>query len=192
MNVAPEPTLLRIPMRTLSRQTRYALEGVTDVLVYKIAMTTRFRGVTRREGLLLRGQAWWGEAAPFWNYDDAESSRWLAAALESARRFPPVARRKFVPVNVTIPVVSPEDAHERVIASGGCATAKIKVAEPGVSATAGGSPRSLTPCAPPSDPRRTSAWMRTEHGRWTRRAPRSPRWPRPPGPFPSSTSNSPA
>ncbi len=133
MNVAPEPTLLRIPMRTLSRQTRYALEGVTDVLVYKIAMTTRFRGVTRREGLLLRGQAGWGEAAPFWNYDDAESSRWLAAALESARRFPPVARRKFVPVNVTIPVVSPEDAHERVIASGGCATAKIKVAEPGVS-----------------------------------------------------------
>ena len=42
-------------------------------------------------------------------------------------------RRKFVPVNVTIPVISPEEAHERVKASGGCATAKIKVAEPGVS-----------------------------------------------------------
>ena len=133
MNVALQPTLLRIPMRTLSRQTRYALEGVTDLLVYKIAMTTRFRGVTRREGLLLRGQAGWAEAAPFWNYDDAESARWLAAALESARRFPPIPRRKFVPVNVTIPVVSPEDAYERVTSSGGCATAKIKVAEPGVS-----------------------------------------------------------
>ena len=133
MNAAQQPTLMRIPMRTLSRQTRYALEGVDDILVYKVAMTTRFRGVTRREGLLLHGHAGWGEAAPFWNYDDAESSRWLAAALESARRFPPVPRRKFVPVNVTVPVISPEEAYERVKASGGCATAKIKVAEPGVS-----------------------------------------------------------
>ncbi len=130
---APQPTLMRIPMRTLSRQARYALEGVDDILVYKVAMTTRFRGVTRREGLLLHGHAGWGEAAPFWNYDDLESSRWLAAALESARRLPPVPRRKFVPVNVTIPVISPEEAYERVKASGECATAKIKVAEPGVS-----------------------------------------------------------
>ena len=107
--------------------------GVDDILVYKVAMTTRFRGVTRREGLLLHGHAGWGEAAPFWNYDDAESARWLGAALESARRFPPVPRRKYVPVNVTIPVISPEEAYERVKASGGCATAKIKVAEPGVS-----------------------------------------------------------
>ena len=129
MNAAPQPTLMRIPMRTLSRQVRYALEGVDDILVYKVAMTTRFRGVTRREGLLLHGHAGWGEAAPYWNYDDAESSRWL----ESARRFPPVPRRKFVPVNVTIPVISPEEAYERVKDSGGCATAKIKVAEPGVS-----------------------------------------------------------
>ena len=133
MNAAQQPTLMRIPMRTLSCQTRYALEGVDDILVYKVGMTTRFRGVTRREGLLLHGHAGWGEAAPFWNYDDLESSRWLAAALESARRFPPVPRRKFVPVNVTIPVISPEEAHERVKGSGGCATAKIKVAEPGVS-----------------------------------------------------------
>ena len=133
MNAVQQPTLMRIPMRTLSRQTRYALEGVDDILVYKVAMTTRFRGVTRREGLLLHGHVGWGEAAPFWNYDDLESSRWLAAALESARRFPPVPRRKFVPVNVTIPVISPEESYERVKASGGCATAKIKVAEPGVS-----------------------------------------------------------
>ena len=133
MNAAQQPTLMRIPMRTLSRQTRYALEGVDDILVYKVAMTTRFRGVTRREGLLLHGHAGWGEAAPLRNNDELETSRWLAAALESARRFPPVPRRKFVPVNVTVPVISPEEAYERVKASGGCATAKIKVAEPGVS-----------------------------------------------------------
>ena len=88
MNAGQQPTLMRVPMRTLSRQTRHALEGVDDILVYKVAMTTRFRGVTRREGLLLHGHAGWGEAAPFWNYGDVESSRWLAAALESARRLP--------------------------------------------------------------------------------------------------------
>ena len=108
MNASQYATLMRIPMRQLSRQTRYALEGVDDILVYKVAMTTRFRGVTRREGLLLHGHAGWGEAAPYWNYDDAESSRWLGAALESARRFPPVPRRKYVPVNVTVPVISPK------------------------------------------------------------------------------------
>ena len=80
MNAAQQPTLMRIPMRTLSRQTRYALEGVDDILVYKIAMTTRFRGVTCREGLLLHGHAGWGEAAPFWNYGDLESSRWIKVA----------------------------------------------------------------------------------------------------------------
>ena len=57
MNAALQPTLMRIPMRTLSRQARYALEGVDDILVYKVAMTTRFRGVTRREGLLLHGHS---------------------------------------------------------------------------------------------------------------------------------------
>ena len=57
MNASPYATLMRVPMRTMSRQTRYALEGVDDILVYKVAMTTRCRGVTRREGLLLHGHA---------------------------------------------------------------------------------------------------------------------------------------
>ena len=48
MNAAQQPTLMRIPMRTLSHQTRYAPEGVDDILVYKVGMTTRFRGETRR------------------------------------------------------------------------------------------------------------------------------------------------
>ena len=38
--------------------------------------------------------------------------------------------RATVPVNVTIPAVHPQRAHEIVLA-GGCATAKVKVAEPG-------------------------------------------------------------
>lgn len=49
---------------------------------YSIAMTTRFRGVTRREGLLLRGAAGVGEFSPFAEYGPAECARWLAAARE--------------------------------------------------------------------------------------------------------------
>ena len=38
--------------------------------VYSIPLTTRFRGITVREGLLLRGPAGWGEFCPFADYDD--------------------------------------------------------------------------------------------------------------------------
>ncbi|MGN6131100.1 MAG: o-succinylbenzoate synthase, partial [Nocardioidaceae bacterium] len=33
--------------------------------MYSIPMTTRFRGITVREGMLLRGDAGWGEFSPF-------------------------------------------------------------------------------------------------------------------------------
>lgn len=111
-----------------------ALEGLRAVAVYQLPLRTRFRGILQREGLLLQGPAGWGEAAPFWNYDPAESSRWLKAGLEAATDNPTdiPLRRQAVPVNVTVPVVSPEKAYEIVAASGGCATAKVKVADPGV------------------------------------------------------------
>ncbi|MGC5616591.1 o-succinylbenzoate synthase [Georgenia sp. Z1491] len=99
--------------------------------VYSTALRTRFRGITRRDGLLLRGDAGWGEFSPFWDYDDATSAPWLAAALEAADHGYPDASRSHVPVNVTVPAVGPEQAAAIVAASGGCTTAKIKVAEPG-------------------------------------------------------------
>ncbi|PYF99579.1 O-succinylbenzoate synthase [Georgenia satyanarayanai] len=94
-------------------------------------MTTRFRGLTTRDGVLLRGEAGWGEFSPFWDYDDAESRPWLAAALEAAELGWPSAVRDRVPVNVTVPAVGPEEAAAIVAASDGCRTAKVKVAEPG-------------------------------------------------------------
>lgn len=99
--------------------------------VYSIPLRTRFRGIDVREGVLLRGDAGWGEFSPFWDYDDAESAAWWHAAREAADDGFPAAVRERVPVNVTIPVVSPERAYELVRASGGCTTAKVKVAEPG-------------------------------------------------------------
>lgn len=123
--------LSRIPFESLSPRVRRVLDGVDDLLVYSAPMSVRFRRVTSRDGLLLHGVSAWGEASPFWDYAARESSAWLASALGAAMTPAPPAKRSQVPVNVTIPVVSPEDAYRRVLASGGCATAKVKVADPG-------------------------------------------------------------
>jgi O-succinylbenzoate synthase len=100
------------------------------VRVYSIPMRTRFRGVTRREGVLIHGPAGWGEFSPFAEYGPAECARWLAAAREAAYDGWPPPRRAAIPVNVTIPAVDPRRAHAMTRASG-CRTAKVKVAEPG-------------------------------------------------------------
>lgn len=100
-------------------------------LVYSSPLRTRFRGITVRDGVLLGGDAGWGEFSPFWDYDDTESAPWLAAARESAELGWPEPVRSRVPVNVTVPAVDPERAHAIVTRSGGCRTAKVKVAEPG-------------------------------------------------------------
>jgi o-succinylbenzoate synthase len=96
-------------------------------------MTTRFRGVTSREGVLVFGEAGVGEFSPFWDYDAADSASWLEAALETADRGWPPPVRDAVPVNCTVPAVGPEDAAAIVRSSNGCRTAKVKVAEPGQS-----------------------------------------------------------
>ncbi len=98
--------------------------------VFSIPMTTRFRGITVREGALLEGEAGWGEWSPFAEYPPEEAEPWLRCAEEAAAGDWPLAVRDAVPVNATVPVVSPEAAHALVVASG-CATAKVKVADPG-------------------------------------------------------------
>ena len=52
--------------------------------VVRVPLTVPFRGVSAREAVLLRGPAGWAEFAPFVEYGDAESARWLAAAIEAA------------------------------------------------------------------------------------------------------------
>jgi O-succinylbenzoate synthase len=108
-----------------------AARGADDVVVVRIPMRTRFRGITERDAVLLRGPAGWGEFSPFTEYDDAEAAAWLRAAREAADVGWPPAVRDAVPVNVTIPAVDAETAHRLVRASGGCRTAKVKVAERG-------------------------------------------------------------
>jgi O-succinylbenzoate synthase len=98
--------------------------------VFAIPMRTRFRGVTLREGALVRGPAGWGEFSPFPEYGPAECARWLAAAYEAAEQDWPAPLRTRIPVNVTVPAVGPEAAHA-ITRGSGCRTAKVKVAEPG-------------------------------------------------------------
>ncbi|MDO8143245.1 o-succinylbenzoate synthase [Isoptericola sp. 178] len=97
--------------------------------VWSAPLRTPFRGLTSRDGLLLAGEAGWGELSPFCEYDDAESATWLRAAREAADLDFPPAVRDAVPVNVTVPAVDPERAREIVLASGGCRTAKVKVGQ---------------------------------------------------------------
>ncbi len=100
------------------------------VHVYSIPMRARFRGITVRQGVLVRGAAGWGEWSPFLDYGDAEIVSWLRAADEAAERGWPAPVRDAVPVNCTVPAVGPAEAYALVAASG-CRTAKVKVAEPG-------------------------------------------------------------
>ncbi len=97
---------------------------------FAIPMRTKFRGITVREGALIRGPAGWGEFSPFAEYGPRESARWLASAIESATVPWPQPLRTRIPVNVTVPAVSPERARA-IVAASGCRTAKVKVAERG-------------------------------------------------------------
>jgi o-succinylbenzoate synthase len=103
---------------------------VDDLHVFSIPLRTRFRGITVREGVLLRGDAGWGEWSPFLEYDDATARPWLACAREAADVGWPEPVRSVVPVNVTVPATEPDRAHA-IVTAGGCRTAKVKVAERG-------------------------------------------------------------
>jgi O-succinylbenzoate synthase len=101
-------------------------------LVFDVPLRLRFRGQTRRSGVLLHGPAGWGEWSPFPDYDAPEAARWLAAAREAAELGWPAAVRDRIPVNTTVPAVDARTAHD-LVARSGCRTAKVKVAETGQS-----------------------------------------------------------
>lgn len=100
-----------------------------DAYVYSVPLRTRFRGIEVRQGMLWQGPAGWAEWSPFLDYSGEELVPWLRAAREAAERPWPAPLRDRIPVNATVPVVAPEQAHALVAASG-CSTAKVKVADP--------------------------------------------------------------
>lgn len=104
--------------------------GIDRIVAFDIPLTTRFRRVDRRRGLLLRGPAGWAEWSPFEDYDDTVAADWLESALADATHPAPTALRTHVPVNVTVPALD-ADMAERIVRASGCVTAKVKVAESG-------------------------------------------------------------
>ena len=101
-----------------------------DAHVVALPMRVRFRGITVREALVLRGPSGWTEFSPFVEYDDAEATAWLRSAVDFGwTDHEPAADS--VPVNATVPAVAAEDVAELLARYPGCTTAKVKVAEPG-------------------------------------------------------------
>nr|WP_206038225.1 o-succinylbenzoate synthase [Rhodococcus sp. HNM0569] len=104
---------------------------LADAVVLQLPMRVRFRGITVREAMLVRGPAGWGEFAPFVEYPDDEAADWLLAGLEAAWAGVPAPVRERVPVNATVPAVPASDVPAVVARFAGARTAKVKVAERG-------------------------------------------------------------
>jgi O-succinylbenzoate synthase len=105
-------------------------ELLSTMRVIALPTKTNFRGVTVREVALFRGEYGWGEFSPFLEYDDQESSHWLASAIEAATTPRPRRVRDVIPVNGTIPASNDKDVIDRLIASyNGVKTYKVKVGD---------------------------------------------------------------
>jgi O-succinylbenzoate synthase len=103
---------------------------LADAHVVALPMRVRFRGITTREAVVLRGPSGWTEFSPFVEYDDAEAAAWLRAAVDFGwTEHEPAADS--VPVNATVPAIAPDDVADLLARYPGCTTAKVKVAEPG-------------------------------------------------------------
>jgi O-succinylbenzoate synthase len=113
-----------------------ALDDLLDRLhVVALPMRVRFRGITVREVALIDGPSGWGEFGAFLEYGAPEAAHWLASGVESAYGTKPPALRSAVPINATVPAVTPDQVPGVLARFPGAATAKVKVAEPGQTLT---------------------------------------------------------
>lgn len=112
-----------------------SLPSLTDLLdtarIVALPLATRFRGIEVREVVLFEGPEGWTEFSPFLEYDDAEASAWLAAAINFGWTPAPTALRHAIPVNATVPAVDAASVADVLARFDGCRTAKVKVAEAG-------------------------------------------------------------
>lgn len=103
---------------------------LSTMRVVALPMKTDFRGVKVREVALFRGEYGWGEFSPFLEYDDQESSQWLASAIEAATAPRPPRFRDSIPVNGTIPATNEKKVIEDLVSSyNGVNTYKVKVGD---------------------------------------------------------------
>ncbi len=99
--------------------------------VVALPLATRFRGIDVREAVVFEGPEGWTEFSPFPEYDDAEASAWLAAAIDFGWAAQPAPVRTRIAVNATVPAVDAASVAGVLARFDGCRTAKVKVAEAG-------------------------------------------------------------
>lgn len=98
--------------------------------VIALPTKTNFRGINVREVALIKGPYGWGEFSPFLEYDDVESSHWLASAIEAATQPRPKLFRSSIAVNGTIPATNDQKVVNELVASyPGVKTYKVKVGD---------------------------------------------------------------
>lgn len=105
-------------------------EAIDQAIGVQLTMRHRFRRITTREVMLFHGPAGWGEFCPFPEYGPPATSFWLASALEAAIDGWPEPIRQTIPINATVPAVSPDQA-KQIVQSTNAQTVKVKVADPG-------------------------------------------------------------
>jgi O-succinylbenzoate synthase len=99
---------------------------------FALNLNAKFRNTQVRTGVLISGPSGWGEFAPFLEYSDEVSAKWLAGALEAAFGTYPAKLRNSVPVNSIIPMLTVEQtilAVESAVKNYGMTTFKVKVAD---------------------------------------------------------------
>jgi O-succinylbenzoate synthase len=106
-------------------------ELLATARVVALPLRQRFRGIDVREALVFEGPEGWTEFSPFVEYDDSESTAWLAAAIDFGWNSTPPLVRDRVLVNATLPAVAPELVAPTLDRFPGCRTVKVKVAERG-------------------------------------------------------------
>ena len=79
---------------------------LSDAAVVSLPLRTRFRGLDRRELMLLRGPRGWAEFSPFVEYDDREAAAWLQATCDEGWGPEVPHYRDSIPVNATLPAVA--------------------------------------------------------------------------------------
>lgn len=109
------------------------LYATAEVLTFPL--TTRFRGLTQRTVLLVKGPAGWAEWAPFEEYGPAEAAHWLANTIEMGWATDPHPDNEWVPVNATVPAVDPDAIPGILARYPGVGVVKLKVAEKGEAAS---------------------------------------------------------
>ena len=94
-------------------------------------MRVNFRGLNYREALIFRGTQRWAEFSPFLEYSDQESAAWLESAISFANDPLPHLFRNEIPINATLPAVTPEEGEPILLGFGHFDSVKVKVAEKG-------------------------------------------------------------